>query len=58
MSAVRRTGWRGGAVAALVLALLLASLIPLSGRLGVSARAVLTIALRSHAFTHLKADRP
>jgi hypothetical protein len=36
MSAVRRTGWRGGAVAALILALLVASLIPLSGRLGVN----------------------
>jgi len=34
MSAVRRTGWRGGAVAALILALVLASLMPLSGRLG------------------------
>src|SRR5207244_2852588 len=35
MSAVvRRSGWRGGAVAALVIALLLAALTPLGGRLG------------------------
>ena len=37
MSAVRRTGWRGGAVAALFLALVLVSLMPLGGRLGGSA---------------------
>ncbi|HTO11453.1 MAG TPA: hypothetical protein VMQ51_07765 [Candidatus Binatia bacterium] len=37
MSAVRRTGWRGGAVAALVVALVLVSLTPLGGRVGVGA---------------------
>jgi hypothetical protein len=37
MSAVRRTGWRGGAVAALILALVLVSLTPLGGRFGLGA---------------------
>ena len=36
MSAVKRSGWRGGAVAALLLALVLVSLTPLGGRLATS----------------------